>query len=112
MDRHRSMNKTLKKLQNESVYFKRKTKLFVLLSVEQIYFQSKKFTFSYCHVRWVQMAKTFSEDLEKAYQNSPSAVLRRNIPNVVSPDAGNPNNVVWKFDLGSMTQRRLVDGKD
>ena len=64
------------------------------------------------HVGWVQMATTFSEDLEKAYQNSPSAVLRLNIPYVVSPNASSPNNVIWKFDLGSMTQRRLVNGKD
>ena len=64
------------------------------------------------HVGWVQMATKLSEDLEKAYQSSPSAVLRLNIPNVVSPNASSPNDVIWKFDLGSMTQRRLVNGKD
>jgi hypothetical protein len=64
------------------------------------------------HVGWVQMATTFSEDLEKTYQSNPSAVLRMKIPNVVSPNASSPNGVIWKFDLGSMTQRRLLNGRD
>ena len=64
------------------------------------------------HVGWVQMGTTLSEDLENAYQNRPAAVLRQYIANVRSRNASSPNNVIWKFDLGSMTQRRLVNGKD
>ena len=50
----------------------------------------------------MQMPPSLSEELENAYASNPSAVIR----------IKGPNDVVWKFDLGSMTQRRLLDGID
>ena len=54
------------------------------------------------HDGWVQMPPALSEELKNAYASYPSGVIR----------IKGPNDVVWKFDLGSMTQRRLLDGTD
>ena len=56
------------------------------------------------HLGWVPMAQHMSDLLEDSYCKDPCAIVR--IPN--EDDA----EIVWKLDLGKMTQRRLREGLD
>ena len=55
-------------------------------------------------VGWAAMDADLSAALEAAYLNNPHAIFR-------VEKSKNPF-IVWKFDLGKKTQRRLVEGVD
>ena len=50
------------------------------------------------------MASDFSAQLDQAYANDSTSVVRI----LCNEDP----SIVWKIDLGKKTQRRLVEGKD
>ena len=56
------------------------------------------------HWGWVPMAQQISDLLEDSYYKDPGAIVR-----LANED---DSDIVWKLDLGAMTQRRLRDGLD
>jgi hypothetical protein len=56
------------------------------------------------HYGWVPMDTDLSDQLEEAFAIDPNSVLR--IPST------DDDSIVWKIDLGQMTQRRLFNGID
>ena len=64
------------------------------------------------HEGWVPMKSRLSEELETAYKGNPLAVIRVPTPLDDGPNSSGLTYIVWKIDIGNMSQRRLVNGKD